>query len=95
MLPLRSLLVAASLVEHREKPANMIETSDLVYDLLAKYVSMPWAMMQSHCSRMGKDPYSLQRADLALIAEPLSKAVTPFAGPKGAAVLLQELRALF
>lgn len=85
---------AASLVEHREKPSNMSEISDQVYDLLAKYVSMPWAMMQSHCTRMGKDPYNLQRADLALIAEPLSKAITPFAGPKGAAVLLQELRGL-
>jgi hypothetical protein len=85
---------AASLVEHREKPSNLSELSDQVYDLLARYVSMPWAMMQSHCSRLGKDPYNLQPADLALIAEPLSKAVTPFAGPKGAAVLLQELRAL-
>ena len=85
---------AASLVEHREKPSNLSELSDIVYDLLAKYVSMPWAMMQSHCTRMGKDPYNIQPADLELLAEPLSKAVTPFAGPKGAAVLLQELRSL-
>jgi hypothetical protein len=85
---------AASLVEHREKPANLSELSDKVYDLLAKYVSMPWAMMQSHCTRLGKDPYNLQRVDLNEIAEALSRAVTPFAGPKGAATLLSELRGL-
>lgn len=85
---------AASLVEHREKPSNLGDISDRVYDLLAKYVSMPWAMMQSHCTRLGRDPYNLKREDVPDIAEALSKAVTPFAGPKGAAALLMELAAL-
>lgn len=85
---------AASLVEHREKPSNLGDVSDRVYDLLAKYVSMPWAMMQSHCTRLGRDPYNLKREDVPDIAEALSKAITPFAGPKGAAALLMELAAL-
>lgn len=85
---------AASLVEHREKPSNLGEVSDRVYDLLAKYVSMPWAMMQSHCTRLGRDPYNLAREDVPDVAEALSKAITPFAGAKGAAALLMELAAL-
>jgi serine/threonine protein kinase len=85
---------AASLVEHREKPTDLSPVSDKVYDILAKYISMPWAMMQSHCTRLGKDPHNLATADLPVIADALAKAVATFAGQKGSAAMREEIKSL-
>jgi hypothetical protein len=85
---------AASLVEHREKPTDLSPHSDRVYDILAKFISMPWAMMQSHCNRLGKDPHKLAASDMPEIADALAKAVMTFAGQKGSAAMRDEIRAL-
>jgi serine/threonine protein kinase len=85
---------AASLVEHREKPTDLSPHSDRVYDILAKFISMPWAMMQSHCARLGKDPHKLVAGDMNDIADALAKAVVTFAGQKGAQSIRDEIRGL-
>src|SRR6185503_4904200 len=65
---------AAAVTEHSEKPANLSPLSERVFDALSKYISMPWAMMQSHCSRLKKDVYNLQAADLPELADALARA---------------------
>ena len=81
---------------HRTLPqgVQLGKTSRDVFDVLARFTSFPWPVMQAQCRREGLDPTSLSRGDVERIIPHLTSAVARFTSPEKGEKVEQALRAI-
>ncbi|MEM9069794.1 MAG: hypothetical protein AAGE52_14875 [Myxococcota bacterium] len=80
----------------RTLPEGVIlgELSEKVFDVLQEHTSFPWPVMQAQCKRVGIDPTSLSKEELATMVVYFADAVGRFTSPERRQSVLAELSTL-
>lgn len=68
--------------------------SERVFEVLARYTSFPWPVMQAQCKRVDANPEALTPADLKRAAEHIATGVARFTSPQNGEKVLDELMKL-
>ncbi|MEL6543029.1 MAG: hypothetical protein AAFQ82_00280 [Myxococcota bacterium] len=71
------------------------EFSTLVFEVMARHTSFPWAILSAQCRRLELDPANLDRSTMEPLVAALSSAVGQFTTPENELECRTALRALF
>ncbi len=75
------------------RPPDLSEFANRVFDVLSRHTAFPWPVLKTQCERSGIDPRELMPSQLDTVLEDLVKAVARFTSPEVGEEVRRQLSA--